>query len=218
MPEEHIDTLARIIWDYHHVGHGLKKSDCIIVLGSHDLRVAERGAQLLLAGWAPWLVLSGGLGRLTEGVWAQSEAEQFAEVALNMGVPEEKMLIENRSTNTSENIRFSRELLKTHHIEPHKIIAVQKPYMERRTLATFGIVWPEIELAVTSPQLTFDEYINEEYPKDLVINIMIGDLQRIMRYPALGYQLYQAVPDEVRDAYRELVDLGYTQHLIDSSE
>jgi uncharacterized SAM-binding protein YcdF (DUF218 family) len=133
-----------------------------------------------------------------------------------MGVPEEKMLIENRSTNTSENIRFSRELLKARHIEPQKIIAVQKPYMERRTLATFGIVWPEIELAVTSPQLTFDEYINVEYPKDLVINIMVGDLQRIMRYPALGYQLYQTVPNDVKDAYDELVKLGYTEHLIDS--
>src|SRR5262249_3708010 len=158
MSEEHIDALARTIWDYHHVGHSLKETDCILVLGSHDLRVAERGAQLLLAGWAPWLVVSGGLGRLAQGVWGRSRAGRFAEVALNMGVPEEKMLIENRSTNTSENIRFSRELLKTHHIEPHKIIAVQKPYMERRTLATFGIVWPEIELVVTSPQLTFDEY------------------------------------------------------------
>src|SRR5690349_16917507 len=134
--ESHIDALARTIWDYHHVGHSLKEADCILVLGSHDLRVAERGARLLLEGWAPWLVLSGGLGRLTEGLWARSEAEQFAETALNMGVPKEKILIENRSTNTSENIRFSRELLRAQQLEPQTIIAVQKPYMERRTLAT----------------------------------------------------------------------------------
>jgi hypothetical protein len=27
---------ARIVWDYHHVRHALRKADCIVVLGSHD--------------------------------------------------------------------------------------------------------------------------------------------------------------------------------------
>ena len=43
-----IDDWARTVWDYHHVGHALEKADCIIVLGSHDTRVAERGAEALL--------------------------------------------------------------------------------------------------------------------------------------------------------------------------
>ena len=30
---------------YHHVGHALEKADGIIVLGSHDTRVAARGAE-----------------------------------------------------------------------------------------------------------------------------------------------------------------------------
>ena len=58
-------ALAQQLWDYHHVNQNLQKSDCILVLGSHDLRVAERGAELYLQGWAPLLIMSGGLGRLT---------------------------------------------------------------------------------------------------------------------------------------------------------
>ena len=56
-------------------------------MGSHDLRVAERGAQLFLEHWAPLLIFSGGLGNLTRGVWEQPEADRFAEIAVRMGVP-----------------------------------------------------------------------------------------------------------------------------------
>ena len=41
-------ALAKKLWDYHHMNHALEKADCIFVLGSHDLRVAERAAQLYL--------------------------------------------------------------------------------------------------------------------------------------------------------------------------
>ena len=37
-----VEAWARTVWDYHHVGHELRKADCVIALGSHDTRVAER--------------------------------------------------------------------------------------------------------------------------------------------------------------------------------
>ena len=106
-----IDAWARTVWDYHHVGHALRKADCIIVLGSHDTRVAERGAELYLAGWAPLVLMSGGLGSLTSGMWTRPEAEVFADIALGMGVPRDALLLESRSTNTGENVELSRRLL-----------------------------------------------------------------------------------------------------------
>ena len=77
-------------------------------MGSHDLRVGEYGARLWLDGWAPWMLLSGGLGNLTKHIWEEAEADQFARIAREMGVPQEQILIENRSTNTGENVAFSR--------------------------------------------------------------------------------------------------------------
>ena len=75
-----------------------------------------------------------------------------------MGVPEESILIENRSTNTGENVLFTREMLAGKGLDPASFILVQKPYMERRTFATFSKVWPGKRIIVTSPRLSLDEY------------------------------------------------------------
>ncbi|MFC0773210.1 YdcF family protein [Terrimonas alba] len=207
-------TLAQQLWDYHHVNHQLSKADCILALGSHDLRVADRAAELYLAGWSPLVIMSGGLGNFTQNMWTEKEADRFATVAIQKGVPAEAILIENQSSNTGENILFTQQLLLQRGLDPHSFIVVQKPYMERRSFATFKMHWPEKHLIVTSPQMTFAEYPNEEIPMERVINIMVGDLQRIKLYPAKGFQIHQDIPDDVWEAYEQLVALGYDTHLV----
>ncbi|MGN6494767.1 MAG: YdcF family protein [Agriterribacter sp.] len=207
-------SLARQLWDYHHMNHTMEPSDCIFALGSHDLRVANRAAELYLQGLAPFIIFSGGLGNVTKGVWTVPEADQFAAIAINMGVPSEHILIENQSTNTGENILFTQKLLDQKGLNPHSFIVVQKPYMERRSYATFKKHWPEKKLIVTSPQISFEEYPNNEIPVEKVIHIMTGDLQRIKLYPGKGFQVYQPIPDDIWLAYEKLVALGFDQHLI----
>lgn len=203
-----------MIWDYHHVNHHLEKSDCILVLGSHDTRVAVRAAELWLQGWAPLVIFSGGLGRLTEGIWTETEADKFARIAIEMGVPEDAILIENKSTNTGENILFTQELLKKNGLDPQSFIVVQKPYMERRSYATFKKYWPSKKLIVTSPQIAFSDYATDEISLDRVIHIMIGDLQRIKLYAEKGFQIPQEIPPNVWAAYEQLVGMGYNEQLI----
>jgi hypothetical protein len=92
-------AFAKKLWKYHHVHHTLEKSDCILVLGSHDLRVAERAAQLYLEGWAPLLIFSGGLGNFTKDMWTETETDLFAAIAIKMGVPKTLFLLKtNRPT------------------------------------------------------------------------------------------------------------------------
>jgi uncharacterized SAM-binding protein YcdF (DUF218 family) len=216
----HIDQdsrqAAKIIWDYHHMNHTLEKADCIMALGSHDTRVAKRAAELYLKGYAPYIVFSGGLGRLTEGLWTLPEADTFARIAIEMGVPADHILVENRSTNTGENIALSYQLLEKHHIQVHKLILVQKPYMERRTYATFCKQWPgnAVEIMVTSPQISFEAYPTKEISLEHVVHIMIGDLQRIHLYPQKGFQIYQEIPPQVWEAYEHLIAKGFTHHLM----
>jgi uncharacterized SAM-binding protein YcdF (DUF218 family) len=206
--------LANQLWDYHHMNHVLKKSDCILALGSHDLRVAERAAELYLDGWAPLVIMSGGLGNLTKETWTETEADQFAAIALRKGVPKSNILIENRSTNTGENIAFTQQLLLEKKIDPQSFIVVQKPYMERRAFATFKKHWPDKQVLVTSPQLSINDYPTEDIPLEKVIDIMTGDLQRIKLYPARGFQVFQEIPDEVWKAYEQLVEAGFNKHLV----
>lgn len=214
MNESLVDELSQIIWDYHHLNHQLETSDLILALGSNDLRVAEYAADLYLQGWAPRLMFSGNVGALTRGKFAKPEAETFAAIAIAKGVPRSAILTEPESTNTGENIAFSRRVLAATGLDPEKIILVQKPYMERRAYATFMKNWPDKQLIVTSPPSDWPNYPTAELPRDLVINIMVGDLQRIREYPAKGFQIEQEIPANVWQAYQQLLALGYTKHLI----
>lgn len=218
--DKRITDLAEILWHYHQLNHSLTKADGILVLCSYDLVVAERGAQVFLEGWAPLLIFSGGLGTITGRFWTEPEADRFAQIAVSMGVPPEHIIVENRSTNTGENILFTKQLLAAHQITPRSFILVQKPYMERRAYATFRKLWPEVDAVVTSPRKSFDEYLDQHSTRELtsddIISIMVGDLQRVRLYPAKGFQIPQEIPDHVWAAYEELVAAGYDRHLIKS--
>jgi len=216
--DERTRALARKIWDYHHLNHRLSPADAILVLCSHDTAVARRGAELFLQQWAPLLIFAGGLGAITRRLWDEPEADQFARIAVEMGVPVERVLVENRSTNTGENILFTKRMLAERHLDLQTFIVVQKPYMERRSYATFRQAWPEKDLVVTSPQASMDAYLSgyshDALSADDVISIMVGDLQRIREYPARGFQIPQDIPDDVWSAYEELVNAGYDRHLL----
>jgi len=214
MINEETLRLAKKLWDYHHVNHTVEKAEFILVLGSHDLRVADRAAELYFEGWASMIIFSGGLGNFTKEMWTETEADKFAAIAIKMGVPKESILVENKSTNTGENILFIQQLLAQKNLDPQSFIVVQKPYMERRSYATFKKHWPDKKLIVTSPQISFEDYPTKEIPLERVINIMVGDLQRIIIYPAKGFQVYQEVPPDVRDAYEQLIALGFNKHMM----
>ena len=160
------------------------------------------------------IIFSGGLGNFTKDMWTETEADLFAGIAKKMGVPEENILIENKSTNTGENIRFTQQLLARKNFDMKTFIVVQKPYMERRSYATFKQYWPGKKLIVTSPQISFEAYPTEEIPIEKVINIMVGDLQRIKLYPEKGYQVFQEIPAGVWQAYEELIASGFDRHLM----
>lgn len=220
--DPNILALTEKLWDYHRLKHELAPSDAILVLCSHDERVAERGAHLFLQGFAPLLIFSGGRGAITQKLWNEPEAERFARIAMRMHVPHDCILIESKSTNTGENVQFTRKLLAGRGIDPQKFIVVQKPYMERRSYATFRKFWPEKEVMVTSPQVSFIDYLAEYAHSSLspadVIGIMVGDLQRIRIYPELGYQIAQEIPEDVWRAYEQLVHAGYDKYLIRGKE
>ena len=217
--DDRVRPLAQVLWDYHHMHHELAAADAILVLCSHDVRVAERGAALFLEGWAPLLIFSGGLGSITRQLMTTPEADQFAAIARTMGVPPDRILIENQSTNTGENVSFTRALVEARGLDLASFIVVQKPYMERRSYATFRKVWPEPDVRVTSPQVSMDEYLSAYSHGSLsphdVVSIMVGDLQRIRLYPERGFQIHQHIPDDVWAAYEELVALGFDDRLVD---
>ncbi|MBU6389675.1 YdcF family protein [Patescibacteria group bacterium] len=205
---EEVDKLASRVWDYLLMHQPIEKADVIIVFGSYNPAVADRAAELYHAGYAPLIVFTGGQSDSTTG-WNKSEAETFADRALWHGVPPDKVLLETRSSNSGENIRFTKELLEREKIQVKRIIGVQKPYMERRLYATLRKQWPQVAAVVTSPQLSYQEYM-ESSPlgKARSISIMLGDIARLSAYADKGYQIPQEIPAEVWQAYKSLETLG----------
>jgi len=215
MPSDEVVRQAQVLWNYLKLEQPLQKAACLLVMGSHDLRVAVHGAGLFLDGWVPMMVCSGGLGNFTREIWDEAEAVKFARVAEEFGVPKQRILIEDQSTNTGENVIFSRELLRKKSIQLDSVLLVHKPYMERRALATFQALWPEMQARVSSPAIDMLDYPNRDISMENMLNIMMGDFQRILIYPKKGFQIAQQVPDHVMEAYQQLVTEGYTKHLLD---
>lgn len=205
------------------LGNKLEQADLILVLGNSDIRVAEYSADLFLQGYAPKILFSGGVAHksdLLATTWEdKTEAEMFSEIAVKKGVPADKILLENKATNTGENVIFSYEIIKLVEPEIKNIILVQKPFMERRTFATFMKRWPQaqkMKIIVTSPPILFENYPDNYISNEKLINLLVGDLQRLNVYAEKGFQIPQKIPQKVWSAFEQLSVLGYTKHLVKS--
>lgn len=212
LTRRHVQTL----WDYMHLNMPLEPSDLIVGFGCYNEDIALRCAQLYHEGYAGQILFTGGLGRNTKQMWTEPEADRFARIAIEAGVPPEDIRIENQSTNTAENILFTQRMLRGQPIR--QIIGVHKPFMERRLFAAMGVYWPEMKCIITSPQVTIEEYLRLSEAQGLdekrVIEVLVGDFQRIDAYAKRGFQLPQHIPEPVRTAFDALVALGYTHDLV----
>ena len=207
-----------VIWDYMHLNMPLAPCDCIVGFGCYNDDIPLRCAQLYHQGYAPKVLFTGGLGRNTADLWTESEAERFGRIAQQAGVPEHDLILENKSTNSAENILFTRDKLAEIGLTPKRLLGVHKPIMERRVYAAWQVYWPEMELLVPSPQLTLEEYLHNSVAQGLsektVIDVMVGDFQRMDVYAKRGYQIPQEIPKEAWDAFHALVAMGHTSELV----
>ena len=202
---------AKIIWDYMLMHHELRSVDAIFAFGSNETRVAERAVELYYQNYAPYIIFSGAGGK--ESYLLKEEAEVFTDIAIANGVPKERIIKESQSTNTGENIIFTRKLLQEKGLNFNSFILVHKPYVERRVYTTFRKQWPEADCIVTSPNVTFEMYALERRHENRWVDVLVGNLYRIKEYPAKGFQIAQDIPPKVLMAYEELINLGYTKFI-----
>ncbi|XMN08421.1 YdcF family protein [Streptomyces griseobrunneus] len=205
---------ARRIWSYHQMGHTLQPCSVAIGLGSHDLGVADTSVDLYKRGMVPLLLFTGATSPTTRKRMPRGEAIHYRERALELGVPSAAVLVEPRASNTGENIRFSREVLEEEGVEVTSVLLVSKPYEERRAYATARKLWPEVEIVSASTPMSLDEYVDSIGDARLVIDMLMGALQRLMIYPDQGFMISQLVPADVSEAYQRLRQAGFTSRLL----
>lgn len=209
-----------VVWAFHHMHHEVTGPfDAAVVLGCHDIGVADIAASAYTRGLSPAFVVSGATSPATRDRFAEGEAVAFAARMRVAGVPDEAIVIEPEATNTGANIALSRALLDKGGVAVRRLLLVCTPYMEKRAYATTRAQWPDVEPVCLSTDADLDEYLGLMVARDgmdasEVVDMMVGDLQRLMEYPAHGFQAPVEVDDGVHAAFKRLVDAGFDSKLI----
>ena len=129
-------SIAINIWNYGKIDEKAP-SNVAIVLGAS---VWEDGVSpvyrerinhaitLYKDGFVDYIILTGGFG---EGSY-KSDSQVAKEYALSQGIPEERLLIEEKSTITEENLEFSKEVMEENDLET--AIVVSDPLHMKRSM------------------------------------------------------------------------------------
>ncbi|GIM94413.1 YdcF family protein [Paractinoplanes toevensis] len=205
---------VEVLWSYHDMKHELHACDVGVGLGSHDLGVAVIAVRLFREGVFPRVVFTGANAPTTVARFPRGEAVHYAEYARENGVPSTAILVEPTARNTAENITFTRELLAKNDVRVQSLVLMSRPYQQRRAFATCKKVWPEVEVLCASLPLGLDEYVVSIGDARRVIDMLVGDTQRITVYAKLGFAIAQEVPSAVQAAFGRLVRAGYTSRLV----
>lgn len=206
---------AAVLWDYLELNQDLKPASFILTLGNKYMKhCAEKSAQLYHDGYGAFIIVTGGVKhsvvykgkKITE-----SEAQILYLHLIDLGVPSDKIIIEDHARTTGCNFLKTLSLLEEFNIHARDLIAVTKPYIERRALATSNRQTPSFQTQVASFDETLESFYNQfdKHGQDDLINELVGTINRMHDYPHLGYQTFHPVPDHVEHAKKALERLGY---------
>lgn len=113
-----------------------KPSDLMFVFGAKTPLRAEKAAQLYLAGLSKRIMVSGG-SPIYAPSSSQAEAQNYKDLLIAAGVPEQAVLLEDKSITVPDNVRRSLNLLDVYGAAFQSIILVNSPYVQRRGWAIF---------------------------------------------------------------------------------
>lgn len=206
---------CKMLWNYLNINNPIVPSDVIIICGGHDLSVAREAVRLYQKQFAPLIVVSGGIEREIFGKSKKAlEADFLGKIIIGDGVPAKDVIFEREAKNTGENLDYSEKLLDRLGIVFKSVIMIQKPYAGRRALYMAKKKWPSREIIIDSEKTTFEDYFNSDIPERKIINMMVGEIQRLIYSPKFGWMDAIEIPDDVLNSYKQLCIFGYTDRLM----
>lgn len=212
-PNGILEDAARLFAFLSETEEGPERADIVLAMGSQDLTVADTAARAFREKGAAWLVCSGGFGKDTAQLFQEPEGVLYGQRCLELGVPEDRIIVEDRAANSGENFLLSRALLAGRGILPQRGVIACKPYMARRARAAGAWQWPEVSWSVARPEVGFQAYIDQGNNMTAVLELMVGDLQRLRVY-AGRFQEPVEVPEPVWAAFERLAGAGYDRFVI----
>lgn len=222
LKDEKLVNALKVIWDYMVLNQTYPPCDLIIGCGCLNKKIPVKCASLLKEGYGKKILFTGGTGKVTSSLLEKSEAEIYSDIAMAHGVKKEDIYLETNSTNTGDNFRFSKQIIKENNLAATTILIVHGPLSERRTLATAKLYFKDQQLFITSPDISFTDFLKQlEVEPNLAatrISVVVGDIQRLIIFPQFGWQIEQEVPKDVLNAYHYLKEQGYTEFIYSPKE
>ena len=102
----------------------VKPADAIVVLAGHDEERVKYAVQLYNEKYATWIIMSG------------PQADKMKQEAVESGIPEDKILLEQKTVHTYQHPLFVKAILQGHGLT--SAIVVSSPYHMRRTAMLFN--------------------------------------------------------------------------------
>lgn len=210
---------VEVLWEYLCLKEKFAKAECIIGLGSILECVPKKYAELYKKGFGDYILFSGNCGKGTEGVISKTEAEIFKDIAIQEGVPEDRILIEKEATNTYENFKYGIRVLEEENLQPQSFLIVGKPYQERRAQSIAKVELAKNQFSIAPSTISFTDFLEYVEKNNLmntsnVINEVVAEINIGIVTPKYGIQQEEEIPKEVLESYERLCEKGYTKYLV----
>ncbi|WP_435640824.1 YdcF family protein [Micavibrio aeruginosavorus] len=164
----------------------LAVADLAVLCGSVKTTpaIAQRGAQLFHDGYANRFIVSGRVKATPQ----ETEAEMMRRILIENGVPDQSILLENRATNTQENIVYARRMMmqRGEMDQIHTIITVGNITAGRRTMMTAARRWPEV-FAMHATGNKFPVPAQDFYTHTEFRRVVLREWAKIAPYMANGW-------------------------------
>jgi len=161
-----------------------QKADLAIVFGSRHEEPIYKVFSLYNQKLISKILLSGGNNKKTK----KNEALTMYKKLIKLGVNKKDIILENKSTNSLENVLFSKKIIKAkigfENIK--KIIAIVKHYHSRRALMTLKKHFPKsVKIFPVSYQI-YGFTKNNWFKKNIGREKVLSELEKIKKYLKRG--------------------------------
>jgi|SRR3989344_4509394 len=166
-----------------------QRVDLALVFGTRHQEAVNKVYELYRDGLVPKILVSGGTNRVT----GENEALQMSNKFIQLGVKNDDIILEYKSTNSLENVLFSKQVIgeKIGFEKIRKIIAVVKHYHSRRALMTLKKHFPNtVELIPVTYEIygfTQENWFKNKVGREKVLDewkkipeyLLKGDIEEI---------------------------------------
>ncbi|MFH0952530.1 MAG: YdcF family protein [Patescibacteria group bacterium] len=183
LSEKDVETIGSIVF----ASCKPTQSDILFIFGSSDINT-KLIQQLFEDGFAKFIIVNGKLGRAYYET-KKTIAHLTRTKLIEHGIPDEKIIVQDRSTNTLEDAQFSRQLLDDKKIPYGKILFVCKSHHSGRGYRTLKKVFPKSELSCQTYDISSDSFFvrsGDWWQKKIPRERVYGEYLRIQKYSARG--------------------------------